>query len=448
MNEAKNSLEAFTATSTMSANDLRVSLSNEWHARPRLSLPSPLRCSHLLCMRSQGSLRETRERFASFCRAQGQSAPGENSRHHSVHVGNCLLKWEGHTEADSYTILVTGNAAPPFSTPALDFLEATLREQLLGELFLGVQVEVIDGAELPPEERLQRIRSLLGTSEVYGGSISNAQGEIWSSFRLDAQGFVRLIMIDDGLGEQRVSRYLQRMLEIEAYRMLAMLALPMARKVMNILGKLEPELDAVTAQIAERDTQSAQEVAEEREQEQLLKRITSVAAKVEHLVAVNAYRFAAARAYAGIVNRRLTELQETSRESAPRYTAFLQKSLLPAMGTCDAAEQRTQQLAQRVSRATQLLNSMVDLDQKKQNQKILEGMAERANLQLRLQQSVEGFSIFAITYYAVGLLGYLFKSGKEAGLGLDPDLLTGITAPIVLAVVWLSVRRVKRRLQK
>ena len=420
--------------------DLRVALSNEWHARPMLSLPSPLRCTHLVCLRGEGSLRERRDRFARFCAEQGQSAPGDNSRHHSVRVGTCLMKWEGHTEADSYTLLISGNGEPPFSASALEFLDASMRSEILAGLFLGVHVEVIACGDTGPEDRLQRVRSLLGSTDIYGGTLSGGKGELWSSFRLDAEGFLRVVIMDCGLGEARLSRNLQRILETETYRMLAMLALPEAREVMGVLGELEPELDEVMAQLAHRDADPAQE--------RLLERITRIAARVEHIAAAHAYRFAAARAYHGIVDRRLTELDEHSKEAAPRYTTFLLKTLLPAMRTCDAAERRTQELAQRITRATQLLDSMVDMDQKKQNQAILESMAERANLQLRLQQSVEGFSIFAITYYAVGLLSYLFKSGKELGLGLDADLLTGLSAPAVLAVVWLSVRSVKRRLKR
>jgi uncharacterized membrane-anchored protein len=187
--------------------------------------------------------------------------------------------------------------------------------------------------------------------------------------------------------------------------------------------------------------------SDEAKQEEQLRTLSGLAARVEHIVAANAYRFAAARAYTGIVERRIGELREEEMGAAPRYSTFLLKSLLPAMRTCDAAEQRTHELAQRVTRATQLLNSMVDMVQSKQNQEILEGMAERAALQLRLQQSVEGFSIFAITYYAVGLLGYLLKSTKQLGLSADPDLVTGLAAPLILAVVWLSVRSVKKRLR-
>ena len=246
--------------------------------------------------------------------------------------------------------------------------------------------------------------------------------------------------MDCDLGEARLSRYLQRLLEVETYRMLAMLALPEAREVMNLLGELEPLLDEVMEQLADRDSDQAQE--------RLLQRLSRIAARVEHIAAAHAYRFAAARAYHGIVERRLAELDEKQLGGAARYTTFLNKTLLPAMRTCDAAERRTGELAQRITRATQLLDSMVDMEQKKQNQAILESMVERANLQLRLQQSVEGFSIFAITYYAVGLLGYLFKSGKELGLALDPELLTGLAAPAVLVLVWLSVRSVKRHLKR
>ncbi|GAB5415539.1 MAG: DUF3422 family protein [Congregibacter sp.] len=418
---------------------LRVALSNEWHARPRLSLPSPLRCTHLVCLRNGDSLEDRRSDFAALCAAQEQSGPGAQSRHHSMRAGNCLIKWEGHTEVDSYTVLASGNGEPPFSTTALGFLDAGMQEKLLGRLFLGIHLEVLEAGDSSHEERLKRIRSLLGINEVYGGSFAGGDGEIWSSFRLDAGGFLRLVIINHGMDKQRLARYLQRVLEIEAYRMLAMLALPKAREVMAVLGELEPELDSVMEQIANQ--------AVEPDLEDLLERITAIAAQVEHIVAMHAYRFAASRAYTGIVNGRLGEMAETTLGSAPRYTTFLQKTLMPAMGTCDAAERRAQELAERVSRATQLLSSMVDMDQQKQNQKILEGMAQRAQLQLRLQQSVEGFSIFAITYYAVGLMGYLFKSGKTLGLPLDPGLLTGITAPVVLAIVWLSVRSVKRRLK-
>jgi uncharacterized membrane-anchored protein len=220
--------------------------------------------------------------------------------------------------------------------------------------------------------------------------------------------------------------------------MLAIMALPRAREAMAALGRLEPELNQVMMDLEEDRSESGQEEA--------LRRITGVAAGVEQIAATHAYRFAAARAYSSIVERRLEEVDEDKIEGHQSYSNFLLRSLQPAMRTCDATERRANELAERVSRAANLLNTMVDMVQKKQNQELLLSMAERARLQLRLQQAVEGFSIFAISYYAVGLLGYGFKAMKYAGLPLDYNLATGIAAPLVFATVWVTVRSVRRRL--
>lgn len=438
MNKPQHNASADDATPS-TGGAMRVSINNEWHARPLLAMPAPMRCSHIVRLREDSSLGTRRDEFAAFCRAQGQATPGDGSRHHTLRTGNGLLKWEGHTEADAYTLLISGNGEPPLTVPALSFLDEHMRTQLDEGLFIGLHLEVLPSANSTPEARLQRARALLGNNEIYGGAFAGGMGELWSSFRLDAHGFLQILIIDTGLGEARLARHLQRILEVETYRMLAMLALPTARDVMATLGELEPDLDQVMAQLAHHDADPAQE--------RLLERITKIAAQVEHVAAVHAYRFAAARAYNGIVERRLSELGEKPSANAPRYTTFMLKTLQPAMRTCEAAERRTQELAQRVTRATQLLDSMVDMDQKKTNQAILESLAERANLQIRLQQSVEGFSIFAITYYAVGLLAYLLKSTKAVGLGVNPDLITGFSAPVVLAVVWLAVRSIKKRLK-
>jgi uncharacterized membrane-anchored protein len=418
----------------------RIALSNEWHARPSLSLPSPFRCTHLVALRSETSLEESRRSFAAFCADHGQGQPAADSRHHSVQIGSCLIKWEGHTEATSHTIMVPGNGQPPFAESALDFLDAGKREELMDDMFVGVKIEVLVAGAGDRDVTVEYARSLLGARQIYGGTMSENGAEVWSAFRHDAEGFVRIVVIDRGISEGRLSRLLQRLLEMETYRMLAMMALPRAREVMAELGELEPQLDEVMGQLARRRDESAHE--------ELLRRITAISAQAEHIAAANAYRFAAARAYAGIVERRINECDEQRLGSYQRYSNFLMKTLQPAMRTCDAAERRTHEVAERVARAAGLLGSMVDMVQKKQNQAILETMAERATLQLRLQQAVEGFSIFAISYYAVGLIAYGLKSAKALGSPVDPEVATGFAAPAVFALVWFSVRTVRRRLHR
>ena len=417
----------------------RILISNEWHARPGLRQAPPMRCSHVVALREESStIEEARERFGEFCRKHGASEPPPGSRQHTVSIGNCQLKWEGHTEAVSHTVMVPGNGLPPYSETALDMLDREKRDELIGDMFIGVSVEVLPPTGEDDPQGAELARSLLGSDTVRGGLMSTEQAAVWSSFRLDADGFLRILVVDLGITEGRLSRLLQRILEIESYRILAMMALPRAREAMASLGRLEPELSDVMARL-EKDRS-------EQYQEQALRKITGIAASVEQIVTTHAYRFAAARAYSAIVERRAVEIDEHKIGGYQSYTNFLLRSLQPAMRTCDATERRANELAERVARAANLLNTMVDMVQKKQNQELLHSMAERARLQLRLQQAVEGFSIFAISYYAVGLLGYGFKAIKAAGVPVNDAILTGLAAPLVFALVWVLVRSVRRRL--
>jgi uncharacterized membrane-anchored protein len=116
------------------------------------------------------------------------------------------------------------------------------------------------------------------------------------------------------------------------------------------------------------------------------------------------------------------------------------------MNTCRAAAARQESLSQRVARATQLLSTRVDVTREKQNQAVLESMNRRAAAQLRLQQTVEGLSVAAITYYIVGLVGYAAKGAKAAGLPVNPDLAMAISIPVVLLLGVWGLRRVRKAL--
>ena len=416
----------------------RVRLNNEWHARPNISLPHPLRCSHVVGLRQEQSEADAWNDINRFCQQQDQSGPAPGSRYHVVEIGSCLLKWESHTEATSHTLLVQGNATPPFSETALDFLDQAKRAELLEGMFVGVHIEVLPspGPEDPAGYKLAR--SLLGSRNLFGGVMSDNTANVWSSFRLDAAGFVRLVIIDRGISERRLARLLQRLLDMEMYRILAMKALPSARAVMSTLDALEPQLQAVMTELASSSDLGSREHA--------LARITDLAAQVEQTASANSSLFASARAYSSIVERRAEEVREEIVSGNQRYTNFLMRALAPAMRTCDAAERRLGKLAERVARSANLLSTMVDIEQSRQNQRVMSSMADNAKRQLRLQQAVEGFSIFAISYYAVGLIKYSLDAAASAGMPVDSKLLTGLAAPAVFALVFLSIRFVRRRL--
>ena len=414
----------------------RAKLSNEWHARPTAQMQTPFRCTHEVFRRHGDG--DRRQALAALCSRFDQPAPSEDSRHHMAQLGSALVKWEGHTEADSLTCLLPGNATPAFSEVASALAPTELKETFGEDLVCGIKIEVLKQSRESMDPT--KMRDMLGSDSLYGGPVADGRASLWTSFKLDADGYTRLIIVDHELTGNAIGRLLQRVLECESYRMQAMSALPLARQTMGAISLLESELEPLMMEL----TGDAGQI----DHPALLTQLSTMAARVEHLAAESSYRFAAARAYSRIVEQRLKELREERLLTQPRYSVFLLRSLQPAMRTCEAAERRIDELAQRISRAVNLLNSMVDMIQTRQTNQMMEAMSRNARMQLRLQQAVEGFSIFVISYYALGLLNYVLGAVNKAGYDVDPKLVTGMAAPVVLTVVWINARWIRRRMNR
>jgi uncharacterized membrane-anchored protein len=176
----------------------------------------------------------------------------------------------------------------------------------------------------------------------------------------------------------------------------------------------------------------------------LLDELTALAAALEADANVAGYRLRASRAYAEIVQQRLDAIGETPCPGWPTLEAFLSRRMAPAMRTCHMMEERLTGLSARLARAAQLLRTRVDVEIERQNRDVLAAMNRRAGLQLRLQQTVEGLSIAAVSYYVVSLAGYLFEGLKDVGLGPDPALAQAVSVPFVLVLVAWLVRRIRR----
>jgi uncharacterized membrane-anchored protein len=117
----------------------------------------------------------------------------------------------------------------------------------------------------------------------------------------------------------------------------------------------------------------------------------------------------------------------------------------PAMRTVKSAEARLRSMAERAQRAAELLRTRVDVERSAQNQKLLESMDKRADLQLRLQRTVEGLSVVAISYYAVNLATYAAYPLTEH-LHISKGVATAIATPLVVLLVWAAVRRIRRQM--
>jgi uncharacterized membrane-anchored protein len=277
---------------------------------------------------------------------------------------------------------------------------------------------------------------MLEAPSFVGAKISDGQASLFSSFRLDDRGFGRFLLVDATTNATQLGRAVQRVIEMEVYRMMAMLAFPEARRIAGELDRVETRLSGLVARL---------DVAEVSEEPEMLHEVTRLSAIVEQLSTAGAFRFGAARAYRTLVRTRGQELRETRLQGLQTPTGFLERRFQPAMAYCDAVSERLASVSERIARASGLLRTRVEIERERQNQALLAAMNRRAKLQLHLQQTVEGLSVAAITYYATGLAGYVFKGAAVAGAPIHPELATGIAVvPILLGVAW-GMRSIRRK---
>ena len=184
---------------------------------------------------------------------------------------------------------------------------------------------------------------------------------------------------------------------------------------------------------------------ESHEDEELLTALSRIARDVEEISSRTSYRFSAARAYSALVDKRIAELGEEKVMSFQRIGVFLDRRFTPAMATCTAVSERIKSLAERSERASNLLRTRVDIALEAQNQQLLKSMEKRGHQQLRLQQTVEGLSVVAISYYLIGILSKLIE-GFGAYAHVETKLVSLLSIPVVVFIVWYGVRRLRKHI--
>jgi uncharacterized membrane-anchored protein len=417
---------------------LRAELTAEVHARPPELLPVPQRVSYL-GMFADGTHRAAEwAHLAALAARYGVTLPGKPVNHFSRDFGAFRLKYERHTEFARYVFIVAGSDPEPFATTAIDRVPAEWIAALPGSLMIASHAVLLasEGDDRRPNWDALSARVFDGNPLV-GSDVGEGIATVVTDVRVRPDGFSRVLVLDRGLSPRQAGRMLQRLFEIDTYRIMALLALPLARDVLPFLLKCEQELSQLTAALT---------TASERDEPQLFEQLTRLEAAVENAITASDYRFGAAMAYYELVQRRIDELRELRIQGLQTFQEFTERRLAPAMNTCRTAVARQESLSARVARANQLLSTRVGISRERQNQTLLESMDRRAEAQLRLQQTVEGLSVAAITYYVVGLVGYLAKSLNHAGVPVDPEVAMGIAIPIVAGCVWYLTRRIRRRL--
>jgi uncharacterized membrane-anchored protein len=342
------------------------------------------------------------------------------------------LRWEQHSEFTTYTWeLAAHSDGAPFQ-PAASVLAAPMALVAQpGPLLVAVDLHLVAHTpRLVPERPFDR--ASLAIAENSDGSAVFA-----TDFQADDAGFIRILVVDRELGAERAGALVQRLLELETYRTLALLGLPEAQRLSPSINRIEQRLTEVTEEM--------QRAAELVDNSRLLDELTALAAQLEAGAAASSFRFGATRAYYEIVQLRLQTIGERKLGGLPTWTSFLARRMAPAMRTCVTVEARQTGLAEKLARAANLLRTRVDVELEQQNRNVLRSMNERTRLQLRLQTTVEGLSVAAISYYLVGLFGYLVKAVHDAGVPVEPSYATAAFVPVAMLAVWSVVRRIRRR---
>lgn len=416
---------------------LRERLNNEVHARPPLALTGPTWVSHLAMLHTTSADYAAEEtHLRRLCELTNNAfCPVIDGNHWVMDAGDLRLKWERHNEFSTYTFFRTRRADDSAAATALEAFPDDWLRAIPGQLLVASHLELRRGDGTPPHALLEQLTS--DDSAVVASRVADGSAWVVSDFCLH-DGSTRFLMVDEGLRHRQAGRTVQRLLEIETYRMMALLAFPVSKDVGRLLGRAEEELADLMDKIVTADS-----AEDERE---VLGRLTRLAAEIERSVARTAFRFGAATAYYGLVQQRIEDLREQRIEGFPPIREFMARRLAPALNTVEAIARRQGELSARVARKSQLLRTRVDIELERQNQELLAQMNRRAKLQLRLQETVEGLSVVAITYYGSQLVNYLAKGAKGVLPGLSPEVATAVAIPLIAGLVALGLRRLRRAL--
>ena len=416
---------------------LRYPLANELHARPFPALSAPCRAAFLAVKRlDHASMRDReadRAHLIQLLDRFGADHPKPGATHWFGRIGRHSLKWENHTEFVTYTIFEDGVMGEPFDPRAFEVFPADWLASAPGRRITSALIRV----EAVPDERIAAevadwfVPESLALSRVLDGS-----AVVVGDFRIDAGGHMRFAVFPTpDCGQRRIGRIVQRLCEIETYKSMSMLGLARSREMGPSLREIDARLGELTTRMA----------GENSAPETTLKSLLAVSSEIERLAADAAFRFGATKAYAALVDQRIGVLREDRFGGRQTFAEFMMRRYDPSMRTVAATERQLQALSDRAIRAGDLLRTQVDVERSAQNQALLESMDRRSDLALRLQRTVEGLSVVAISYYAVNLAFYALWPLIE-GTGLSKTGAMAVLTPLVVLFVWAVVRRIRKRL--
>ncbi|MDP2226879.1 MAG: DUF3422 domain-containing protein, partial [Moraxellaceae bacterium] len=409
---------------------------NELHTRPFPVLEQGSRVSQIALLHGGEDVAAEYRHLQILCERFSILPPAPGSSCCYQNFGGFELRWERHTEFSTYMFIHRQEGADAFRHTALTLLPAGWLAGLPGKVISGLHIDIIGMPDPAPGS--DTLRPLFEGHRLVSSWVIDRKARLWTAYRIHSDGLGRILVLNRELNPCQLGRLVRRLLELETYRMMVLLAFPLARQIAPGIADMDQQLASINEQI-----NAIRGLDDER---RLLSQLSTLAARIEHLRSDTNFRFSAARAYYELVLTRLDELREQEAPGMQTFNEFLPRRLTPAYRTCEAMAGQLDDLSKRIDRASELLRTRIDLTLEAQNQDLLQSMNRRSQMQLQLQQAVEGLSVVAISYYLVGLVKYLAGSLHETRLLHHPELVVGLSVPVCAGLVWMAVRRLRKTL--
>lgn len=409
----------------MTAHQCRVMAVEAVHARPYLLIEAPRSLIQLVFMNG-GDYTKDHATMNEVANSVGAPTPNLNSPFHGITWEQDDLHCEKHTEFSTYlwsTQLHTESGELATTNPFKNgFIPPA-------PLLCGIRIDV-----LPWTEGNAKITNRFDSASLCQSTVEDGKAEIITDFRQDAEGLTYIVVLNKGLSPTKLGVLVQKLMEIETHRTLALLGEPMAQSMLPRIRKAEQLLTEITEEIRTSARSNS---------DKLLSQLTDLSAELEADRAAILYRFTASRSYYEVMLERLAELDEKATAGNSTWQKFLQRRIAPAMRTCNSLEQRLANLSNNTGNTISLLSSWVNVQLEHQNSELLQSMNNRSRLQLQLQQTVEGLSVAAISYYVLGLLGRFISGIPSIHDIIEPGLLNSMMVPVVILIIWWTVRRIR-----
>ncbi len=403
----------------------RQQLHNELHARPSIYFSEPAHVHHYAFLADAGEHDDLLARLGTVTRVGIDTEAAQQIL--ALDDGG-VLKWERHTEFSTLTLTVplTPRTDPwPAPPRSLSEIVEAHRDSLINASLVRVEAEECWGGSV----------EAFGFSDPAGSRVGGGDATVWSDFRLTGEGVNRLLLVNHGLNAFRLGRMVRRLLEIETYRMMASLSLPLAKELAVELQGYETELGELSDRNAEQENASARP---------LLTALSRLSARLERSGSRSRQRFSATEAYARLVFARIEELREARVGECPRLGTFILRRFRPTVHYCAAIHRRQESLAESAARLNDLLRTRAQVEIEEQNSSILNSLDERASIQLKIQKAVEGLSIIVISYYIFGLFKLALEGLSALGIEIEPRTTAAILVPLGVAIIGLLAWRIWR----